>query len=189
MKKGILTILTGIMMATAGGWSASVIKMDIDDLTKRSDVAVVGKVTSISHINEAGRYPETLFKMDVLEIFYGSEDLKQVTVCLPGGPAGNGLSTFVPGMPKFQMGEKVALFLVLDKARGVAVPTGLEQGVFRVKVHPETEVEYVVNQTVDIKLNSIGVPEASGESKKKSPSLSEFGKTVKEKAEALKKEE
>jgi hypothetical protein len=164
--------------------------MSIDDLTKRSDVALVGKVTSISHTNDAGRYPETRFKMDVLEIFYGSEDLSEVTVCLPGGPAGNGLTTFVPGMPKFQVGEKVALFLVLDKDRGVAVPTGLEQGVFRVKVHPDTEEEYVVNQTVDMKLSSLNSTKASKDVKKaKGPSLSDFGKVIKEKAEALKKEE
>jgi len=187
MKKTVFALILGCLLSNQG-WSASVLKMDIDDLVKRSDVAIVGKVKQISHRNETGRYPETLFKVEVLETFYGSENLNEVTLCLPGGPAGDGLTTFVPGMPKFQVGEKAALFLVLDRDRGVAVPTGLEQGVFRVKIHPETEEEYVVNQTVEIKLDSVGA--GSGKTAKGGSklSLSEFGSTIKTKAAKLKKD-
>ncbi len=184
MNQRILAIITGVLLTISTGWSASVLKMDIDDLTQRSDIAIVGKVQSISHANESGRYPETLFRVQILETFYGEGVSNEVIICLPGGPAGNGLTTYVPGMPKFKVDEKVALFLVLDEDRGVAVPTGLEQGVFRVKVHPETEEEYVVNQTVDIKMNSIGSSEGDG--KANGPSLTEFGKNVKQKAEKLK---
>ena len=184
-KKRLTMIITGLMVTISTVYSATVVKMDIDDLTKRSDVAVVGKVDSISNQNQ-GDYPETLFHVTVLETFYGSEEMTDVTLCLPGGPAGNGLTTFVPGMPKFKVGEKVVLFLVLDQDRGVAVPTGLEQGVFRVRTNPDTKEEYVVNQTVDLKLNTIG---SSAGQKIKSPSLSNFAKTIKAKAKELKKKE
>lgn len=188
MRISAILALAALGCGLSASWSASVVRMNIDELTKRSDTAVVGKVTSISHASEAGRYPETLYHLTVLETFYGEEDAKNLTICLPGGPAGSNRTTVVPGMPKFKKDEKVAVFLVLDKTRNVAVPTGLEQGVFRIQVDPETKQEYVVNQTVELKFKSLEkVTEKSG--KALGPSPEEFGKVIKEKAKELKSDE
>ncbi|MCA9412108.1 MAG: hypothetical protein KC931_00230 [Candidatus Omnitrophica bacterium] len=185
MKRFAWTFIAGFLIIPTLAWSASVIKMDIDDLTKRSDLAVVGKVTSISHQNVADRYPETLYKMQVLQTIYGAADGEEITICLPGGPAGDGLTTFVPGMPRFKVDEKVAVFLVLDQDRNIAVPTGLEQGVFRIKIHPDTEEEYVTNQTVPIEIDAAS-DSGTKISGTKNLSLTKFRKVVKEKATKLK---
>ncbi len=141
--------------------ATTVAPLSLEEMTRRSDSIVVGKATSVTYgFNNRAGYPETRTTFTVESGLYGDSTGESVVVCLPGGPAGNGLVTVVPGMPKFKVDERAVLFLVKDKSRDVAIPTGLEQGVFRIKVDPNTDESYVFNQSRD--LSSIGQSAISG---------------------------
>lgn len=57
-------------------------------------------------------------------------------VRIPGGAVGaRGL--FVPGMPRFEAGERVILFLEEEGAHGWRVPVGLDRGAYSVQADAE----------------------------------------------------
>lgn len=188
------TLIVGLLVLFAAipSQATTVLAMGLDELTQRSDTILVGTVKSISYgSNAKSGYPETRTSLVVGETIYGEEGLEEVTVCTIGGPAGNGKVTVVPGMPRFAVDEKVILFLVRDPEKGVAVPTGLEQGVFRIKVDPETETEYIVNQSVDLKVTTLEtLNEEAIPSKAKAETLTygQFRNVVREKVKVLKKD-
>jgi hypothetical protein len=159
----------------AAASATTVVSMSLEELTRRSDTAIVGKVKSVSYgQNDQAGYPETRTTFTVEDTVYGEGNGQEITLCVPGGPAGNGLYTLVPGMPQFKSDEKAVLFLVKDKNRGLAFPTGAEQGVFRIKIDPETDQPYVFNQAHDLSMvNLDGSNQKQTESKAKT-TLSEF---------------
>ena len=185
-----LTIALAVILAAAAGMATTVAPMNLDELTQRSDSIVLASVKEISYgMNEKAGYPETRTTFSVEEVLFG-DALEQISVCLVGGPAGSGKVTVVPGMPRFRAKERAILFLVRDKERGVAIPTGLEQGVFRIKTDPETKKEYIVNQSVNLGITDL--PSSSKESltKRKAETLtfSDFRGVVKEKVSKRKTE-
>jgi hypothetical protein len=188
------TLVVGVLafFAATSSQATTVLAMGLDELTQRSDTIVVGTVKSITYgTNDKSGYPETRTELVVGETIYGEEGLAEVTVCTIGGPAGNGKVTVVPGMPRFAVDEKVILFLVRDSAKGVAVPTGLEQGVFRIKVDPDTKTEYIVNQSIDLGVTTLEViDEKAVPYKKKAENLTygQFRNVVKDKVKVLKTE-
>ena len=158
MKKKLLAVFLIGLLAVISARATTILPMSLDELTRRSDSIVVGKVKSVAYAqNEISGYPETRTTVTIENTVYGDDKIKEVVVSVPGGPAGNGLVTIVPGMPQFKVDERAILFLVKDKDRGVAFPTGAEQGVFRIKVDPVTKQPYVQNQAHD--LSVINVPD------------------------------
>lgn len=193
MKKQFLLAVAVLTAGLFGSAQATTVKaMNLDELTQRSDSIIVGEVTSITTKTpqETGSYPETHTTFEVQDTLAGAQKTQAITVSTIGGPAGNGLVTKVPGMPEFRVEEKVVLFLVSDAAKGVFIPTGLSQGVFRVKVDPESQKEYIVNQSVDLGIGDLqGVSDQSkGRLAGKSVSLSQFKEIVKHKISKTKKE-
>lgn len=192
MRKLNLLLIMALVAGLTGPTAATTVKaMKLDELTQRSDAIVVGEVTAIATktSQETGSYPETHTTFEVQEVLFGQESATQITVTTIGGPAGNGLVTKVPGMPEFRVDEKAVLFLVSDQAKGVTIPTGLNQGVFRVKVDPDSQKEYIVNQSVDLGIGDLD--EVSDQTKSrlagKSVSLTQFKEIVKQKLAKLKK--
>ena len=192
MKNQSLLLILALSVGLCGSTNATTVKaMNLDELTQRSDSIVVGKVTAITTktSQETGSYPETHTTFEVQEVLFGDENATQITVSTLGGPAGNGLVTKVPGMPEFRVDEKAVLFLVSDQTKGVSIPTGLSQGVFRVKVDPDSQKEYIVNQSVDLGVGDLEDVSAGRKSRLagKSVSLSQFEEVVKHKLSKLKK--
>lgn len=155
----IKTIVAVLLLGFLGpAFSTTILPMSLEELTRRSDWIVVGKVKSVSYAqNEKSGYPETRVAVTIENTVYGDDKAQTVTLAIPGGPAGDGLVTIVPGMPQFKQDERAILFLVTDKNKGVSFPTGAEQGVFRIKTDPLTKESYVFNQSVD--LSVINIPD------------------------------
>lgn len=150
MKRINLFVLVGLFSATMVQ-ATTILPMSLEELTRRSDSILVGKVTSVTYVqNEVTGYPETRTTLAVQNPVYGADNLSEVVVAVPGGPTSNGLVTIIPGMPRFKVDERAILFLVNDKERGVSFPVGAEQGVYRIKYDTETEKFYVQNQSRDL---------------------------------------
>lgn len=56
---------------------------------------------------------------------------------IPGGEVGD-RGLLIPGMPSFEVGEGVLLFLTADTEAGIRLPVGLGQGKYRVVRDPAT---------------------------------------------------
>lgn len=188
----VKTLITGFLflLLSVPVQATTVVGMNLDELTQRSDRIVVGTAQSVHYeMHPTAGYPITKTVFRVSDTLYGNKDDSEVTVSVVGGPAGNGLVTIVPGMPRFQVDDKAVLFLVDDPATGSSVPTGLEQGVFRIKVDPKTQKEYIVNQSVDLGVTPTTTDENKVLTKRKAErfGLGDFKLLVKNKVKSLKK--
>jgi hypothetical protein len=103
----------------------------LEQLTDASERVVVGTVTDLA--DEAGnpaRPPAIVATVSVSETWKGSPvrevTVRQLAIAGPGGK----LRPF-PGLPRFQEGERVVLFLPRPSRIGFSPPVGLGQGVFR----------------------------------------------------------
>jgi len=189
MRKKMLQLIAIVVATTPFvAIATTVVNMNLEELTRRSDTAVIAKVTSVSYgFNEEAGYPETRTKFSVEDTVYGGGNREEIILSLPGGPIGDGLVTVVPGMPRFKDEERVVLFAVEDNDRGFAYPTGLEQGVFRIRTDPKTKIDYVFNQAMNlgsIELSPTPLKRQGNESKSR---LREFEIEVKRLAKKVKK--
>lgn len=192
MNKPMLLLAAVVTLGFSASVNATSVKaMKLDELTQRSDSIVIGTAKTIATktSQETGSYPETHTTFAVQEVLHGDTTRTEITVSTIGGPAGNGLVTKVPGMPEFRVDEKVVLFLVSDTAKGVSIPTGLNQGVFRIKVDPDSQKEYIVNQSVDLGIGDINSLSNQAKSRLagKNVGLSQFKELVQHQLSKVKK--
>jgi len=132
----IATALGAMTVATAG--RASVVeRLDVEQLTDRSDRVVVGQVLSNeSHFVDDGRIIVTDAVLEVESTLKG-DPAARLVVRTSGGVVGD-IGQRVAGSAQLLPGERVVLFL---EQRGTAAPgvplcrtIGLAQGAFRVVV-------------------------------------------------------
>ena len=112
------------------------VRLDLNDLVQSSTWIVEGVVEEVdkSAPTQQGGV-ETRVRVRIVSRWKGPESRGHLTLRLPGGER-DGTVTRVAGMPVFQIGEEVLLFL--EPVAGGWIPTGLGQGVFRL-VHFENE--------------------------------------------------
>jgi hypothetical protein len=129
-----LLTLAAVLLLGAGIVTASSVEALSDaELVKRSRCVVHGSVTRVStEWDTTGTRVFTLVELVPHEILKG-DVAPVVTLKLPGGTKG-GTTTLIHGMPVFQEGEEVVVFLSLAHAKlGTSVPVGLGQGKWTVE--------------------------------------------------------
>lgn len=143
----VLIVVTGTAL-TGSVLAATAVKLDMPTLVERSDIIVVAEVTELeSELESDGRVYTTIsFRTD--QVLKGQPG-KEFELRLIGGRA-DGVATAVPGMPDFDAGEEV--FLFLTNVDEIPVITGLSQGKFRVVVGPDESTRYVVPQIDGVRL-------------------------------------
>jgi hypothetical protein len=115
MKRGTLSIIFLIFVLFLGGIQAlgSVIKMSIKELTTKSDLIVIGKVTDATSkwaTDRSNIY--TYVTINVEEFIKGSHLTNEILIQVLGGAVeGENIAAIVTDMPSFQKGERVVLFL------------------------------------------------------------------------------
>jgi hypothetical protein len=103
--------------------------MDLPTLVKQADSIIQGTVDHIEVKWEAGN-AYTYTYVNVADPMKG-ERARTVTVKQLGGKVGN-LTQFVSGMPKFEKGEEVILFLKKNQASNTSMVLGLNQGKYEI---------------------------------------------------------
>jgi hypothetical protein len=111
--------------------ASTALKMRIEDLAARCDLAVLARVTSTSASIDASGRIGTDYAIDVERTFAGVHAPHR-TIRLPGGVLPDGRGMVIPGMPTLTVGERAILFLSGANARGERLPIGLCQGRLRV---------------------------------------------------------
>jgi len=129
-----LTVCLGLAGAIAARVdAATVLRLGLEDLVARCDLALEARVTSCSASIDATGRIGTDYALTVERTFAGKPALQR-TIRLPGGVLPDGRGLVLPGMPALAVGDTAILFLSVENARGERVPIGLAQGRLCVRV-------------------------------------------------------
>ncbi len=148
-------LLLALLFAVAWTSTASattVLKFDLDSLVANSQRIVVAEVTEMRSLRKEGRiYTDTT--LEIRETWKG-ESTHRVTVRLPGGRLGETV-TRVHGLPGFQPGERVVVFLkeILEETDSKRFTVlGLRQGKFHVALGPDDSTEFAVPRLENLRI-------------------------------------
>ncbi len=108
---------------------ALVEKYNLDDLTAKSDIILVGKITAINSYMETGRGIYTKVTVSVEQPVKGQPG-KEVEFQIPGGVV-DGQRLWVEDVPDFTLGERTVVFL--EESESTFNVCGWNQGKFSVK--------------------------------------------------------
>ncbi len=146
-----------ILLPTTGS-STTVIRMELNELVANSTVIGVVSVESVESFQQDSRI-RTRVDLKPQELWNAPDHVKSdstLTLELPGGRMGD-ITTRVPGVPRFETGERVVLFLNQPENRksndGHKFSiTGLSQGAFPLATGPDGHTPYLVPRVGDMNL-------------------------------------
>lgn len=121
----VLVLITAVWQLDA----STVVSLNFDELSRASNAVVAGEVRAIAADRDANGYIYSTVTIRVAEAVPQALAGTDYTFRMIGGTL-NGQSTYIEGMPKFAVGDRLILFLneSTDSAMGPTV--GLWQGVF-----------------------------------------------------------
>jgi hypothetical protein len=164
-----------VLIAAATSLEATtVVPMSFSQLVTESTAVVYARVADVRGQWSDDRHSiESLVALDVMTTFKGSPG-SSMTFAVPGGQSGRFMN-FMPGMPTFNRGDLIVVFLT---SRGVRLPspTGLSQGVYRASVDQATGSVLVVPPVVNT--GSTATRIVRGDPQRRPLSLAAFGEAV-----------
>lgn len=102
-------LISTLLIFSTGGCFGLMIKMDIDDLIRESDVILIGRVTEIkTHLGEKMIYRRVEIKVE--RYLKNPSDSSEVFVRVLGGEIGE-IGVWVEDQPSFHLFEEVLVFL------------------------------------------------------------------------------
>ena len=142
LQRGMLAALLAIV-TSAGAGATTLARMELDELTRTAAVVARARCVGNSSRWEDG-HMWTLTKFAVTEV-WKSRAPQTIVVRLVGGQDEQ-RTVRVDGVPRFQQGEEVVLFLE-PSLKGELTVTGWAQGTFRIRRDPGTQEESVTQDT------------------------------------------
>lgn len=140
-----------VVVATAASAAAStVLKLDMESLVANSEQIADATVTRVQSKVEDGKV-YTYTTIAVEEGLKGVDDGETLTIKQLGGRTED-LATWVPGVPNFEAGERVVVFLEKPAADAMPVVTGMAQGKFHIALGPDNATPFVVPYLGDLAL-------------------------------------
>ncbi len=131
------------ILAAPSAYATTLVKpMTLDEVTAEAKHVVHAVVTSVTSGRDEDGVPATWTTFEVAETLKG-EDAPSFTIKQYGvaTPLADGTVARLAGLPSYEVGEEVVLFLRGASRRGFTSPVGLGQGTYRVKRHgPKPEV-------------------------------------------------
>jgi hypothetical protein len=130
----------GLSLAVPRAHASMVVKpLTLDEVTAESKHVVHAVVTRVTAGRDDAGVPATWTTLEVVETLKGARErsftIKQYGVATP---LADGTLTRVAGMPTYEVGEEVVLFLRDASRRGFTSPVGLGQGSYRVRRDGQT---------------------------------------------------
>ena len=130
---------TGVLalaLAATTAFASDLPLTSIEELAKRADLVVHGRVESLEARRDDSGRPFTRVELDVTETWKGAVTNRLVVV--QGSAVLGGRQVRVLGEPEFRLGEQVVLFGVFNP-RGEAVTLDLARGKFSVSTNATTQ--------------------------------------------------
>lgn len=130
----LATLAVCLAAGTAAG--AIVLRVTVEELAEKATLVIEGEVLEAkARWSDDGSTINTYVRVRVDEVLKG-QAAGEVTITCPGGAVGED-KVDAHGVPGFEVGEKVVVFLWKNKL-GDLLPLGLRQGKFRLEKDPET---------------------------------------------------
>lgn len=149
-----LGILVLVMAPVAG--ATVLLALEVEDLAVMAPVVLVGEVNAVeSSWNPQKTKIHTRVLITPIEVLKGPADLGTVTVKFLGGKVGDTVAS-LPGVPRFEVGEKVLLFLEPRKDKDGYLPVGFFQGKYKVFSDPATKKEMLLRDGPDLGVKLVG---------------------------------
>ncbi|HYQ88132.1 MAG TPA: hypothetical protein VEU09_00725 [Candidatus Binatia bacterium] len=128
----VVAVAALALVGAQAAFATSVLKLSLQELTKKSDSIVMARVDDAVASWDAGHKEiYTYITLSVLQGVKGNKGATTITLRQLGGTVGN-IASVVPGMPSFRKGEEVVVFLTQKDAAGYPWVMGLEQGKYSV---------------------------------------------------------
>ncbi len=129
-------------------------KKSFADLVRQADMIAIGQVMTVeSHPTRDQQYAYTYVIVGRLEILKGTYRQRKITLRMDGGWFGNDQLLSVHGIPEFQPGEKVVLF-IQGNGQHMCPLVGWEQGLLRV-VRDQQSGQEVLKTSAGLKIHTI----------------------------------
>ncbi len=139
----------GVILLAALAAGTSVVRLDFEELVAHAAAILEGRVVAVQPGLDGRGMIVTRVTVVAEAGFKGVGGGQTFEFALPGGELGD-LGTGVAGMPRFATGEDVLLFVTEETERGIALPVGLGQGVWRVQRDPITGAKTVERSFGDV---------------------------------------
>jgi len=120
------------------GTASSVKTINLPEMTNIAGVVFYGRCLAVETVTPSG-FPAQRYTFQVIEALKGVEADQIVTF---QQITGSGLLR-IPGMPVYQKGQELLLFLYPDSRFGLTSPVGMGQGSFRPKELSDGEIGFV----------------------------------------------
>lgn len=138
-----LTVLLGFAFSVQT--TAQVVRLNVAQLLRNADRALVGKCISVStEIDKKLGKPVTIATFTVTQRIKGNLG-NEVTIRQFGGKREGSFPLLISGMPSYSEGEEVILFLYGVSQYGFSSPVGLLQGKFLVTKDKTTGKRVAIN--------------------------------------------
>ena len=138
MRSFFVTVVILVLSLSSLPAEATKVKpVNLEQLVEKADRIFVGTCTVVEEIKVPGtQLPATRYTFLVSESLKGELDervvIRQFGVRDSGGEGRRSVGPRILGMPIYEEGEEVILFLVGDSKVGMTSPVGFSQGAFRV---------------------------------------------------------
>ena len=143
---GTVGLAAALLVRGVPSHATTVLRMDVGQQVVGAELIVRGElVRTETTVSADGRRPYTLATFHVLEVFKGDTDSGELTLRLLGGETDEDV-VVVHGMPSFDRGDKVVLF-VQHNGEVFCPILGWGQGKLRVLRDPRSDEEILVNET------------------------------------------
>ena len=144
VTRTLLSFLIFLTLAATPALATTVMKVEVPDMTQTSEWVVRAQVVSVENVDlrRDGRGLFTDVELRITEVYRGQKVPQRYTMRMIGGKGADGMSLWIPGMPRFKVGQESVLFL--ERTSAGHIPCGLGQGVWNVR--PDQKGNHWVTQ-------------------------------------------
>ena len=146
MRNRVLLIVLLMTLGVVGIAAASQFRpLNLEQMTARAETVFSGRCIEVTVTDDPALGAVTLATFEVAQQVKGQAS-SRITVKMPGDPRAGQDPGGIPGVPSFEVGEEVVLFLYGESASGARSPVGLGQGKFQL-ILDKTGRRLAVNST------------------------------------------
>ena len=136
-------MLAVVLLGAAPVSATTVIQKSFAEVVQAAEVIAVGTVTTIAtEWDAAHNRPFTLITFSTLDVLKGAHTEPELTLRVLGGPHPDGSILQIVGVPQFNIGERLVVFVTGNDHYAVPL-VGLWQGVYRVVFDTARGVETI----------------------------------------------
>ena len=140
-----MALLSVLVLGSSATQATTVLPMTFSQVVAGAEVIAIGVVSGVEAMWDAEReMPFTEVTVSDIDVVKGQVGNQELTLRFLGGPAPNGLTLRVSGMPQFALTQQVVVFSTRDDGRPCPL-VGWWQGLYRIVYDAERDARTVVN--------------------------------------------